>query len=172
MRTFSRRAFLTVGLGAAGALVLGTYWATRGEPVTPESAAWGPDPGGFAPNAWLRIDTAGRVTIRLHHSEMGQGVMTGLAMIVADELDSDWHAVRVEFAPAEAVYKNPAFNVQMTGDSTSPRTSWDPLRHAGAVSRPTSGPVRCCMWCKSWHSLNKSDSSSRTESIGQVKTLT
>lgn len=135
MKTFSRRAFLTVGVSAAGALVLGTYWATRGEPVTPESAVWGPDPDGFAPNVWLRIDKAGRVTIRLHHSEMGQGVMTGLAMIVADELDADWHAVQVEFAPAEAVYKNPAFNVQMTGDSTSTRTSWDPLRHAGAAAR-------------------------------------
>ena len=56
-------------------------------------------------------------------------------MIVAEELEADWSKIAIEIAPAEAIYKNPEFNAQFTGASTSIKTSWDILRNAGACAR-------------------------------------
>lgn len=91
----------------------------------------------FAPNAFVRIDADGTVTVIAKHLEMGQGVYTGLATIVAEELDADWKQIRVEGAPANAkVYNNTAFGpVQGTGGSTSIANSYDQLRQAGATAR-------------------------------------
>lgn len=89
----------------------------------------------FMPNAWIRIGYDNTITIMSHHSEMGQGVMTGLAMIVAEELEADWNLVKSEHAAAKPVYVNPDFGVQATGGSTSIKTSWDILRQAGASTR-------------------------------------
>jgi isoquinoline 1-oxidoreductase beta subunit len=66
---------------------------------------------------------------------MGQSILTGLAMIAADELDCDWKKVRTEFAPADKVYFNPRFNMQGTGGSSGTPTSWNPLRKASATAR-------------------------------------
>jgi isoquinoline 1-oxidoreductase beta subunit len=85
----------------------------------------------FQPNAWLQVDPQDNVTIWVAKSEMGQGVRTSLPMIVAEELDADWARVRIEPALADArKYGN-----QLTGGSTSVRTSWEPLRKAGAQAR-------------------------------------
>jgi CO/xanthine dehydrogenase Mo-binding subunit len=92
-------------------------------------------PGTFAPNAWVRIDSDGTVTVIVDRSEMGQGVMTALPMLVAEELDADMSRVRAEMAPAARVYDNPVFRAQATGGSTSVRTAWEPLRRAGATAR-------------------------------------
>ncbi|MFZ5822142.1 MAG: molybdopterin cofactor-binding domain-containing protein [Chloroflexota bacterium] len=135
MKKLSRRDFLKLGAVGGAGLLLAVYFRTGGEVVKAETDVWDDVPGVFQPNAWLRIDGAGAVTVRINHSEMGQGITTGLAMILAEELDADWDKVSVEIAPAESVYKNPAFRVQMTGDSTSTRTSWDILRQAGAAAR-------------------------------------
>lgn len=135
MKKLSRRDFLKLGVVGGAGLLLAVYFRTGGEVVKAETDVWDDVPGVFQPNAWLRIDGAGAVTVRINHSEMGQGITTGLAMILAEELDADWDKVSVEIAPAESVYKNPAFRVQMTGDSTSTRTSWDILRQAGAAAR-------------------------------------
>lgn len=135
MIKISRRDFLKLGAVGGAGLLLAVYFRTGGEVVKAETEVWDDAPGVFQPNAWLRIDSAGAVTVRINHSEMGQGITTGLAMILAEELDADWGKVAVEIAPAESVYKNPAFRVQMTGDSTSTRTSWDILRKAGAAAR-------------------------------------
>ena len=59
------------------------------------------------------------MTVRVNHSEMGQGITTALAMIVAEELEADWDTIRTEIAPVESLYKNPEFNTQMTASSTS-----------------------------------------------------
>jgi isoquinoline 1-oxidoreductase subunit beta len=91
--------------------------------------------GSFAPNAWLQIGTDDTVTVMVNHSEMGQGITTALSMVIADELEADWTKARPVIAPAQSVYKNPAFGVQATGGSTSVQTSWDILRQAGAVAR-------------------------------------
>jgi isoquinoline 1-oxidoreductase beta subunit len=90
----------------------------------------------FAPNAFIRIDDKGVVTLVMPQVEMGQGVYTSLSMIVAEELDADWNRVRVEHAPAnEKLYFNPMLGVQATGNSNSIRAFWKPLRQAGATAR-------------------------------------
>jgi isoquinoline 1-oxidoreductase subunit beta len=89
----------------------------------------------FAPNAWIRIAPDGSVIVLLNKSEMGQGVATGLPMIVADELDADMRDVQFEFAPANAEYIDPHYGIMITGGSTSVSHMWLPLRTAGATAR-------------------------------------
>ena len=84
----------------------------------------------FTPNAYLAIDSTGAVTIRLHRSEMGQGIRTALPMIVAEELEADWSTIRLEPAPAD-----PAYGDQVTGGSLSIQQSYVPLRRVGATAR-------------------------------------
>src|SRR5881296_79814 len=118
----TRREFVQTGTG----LVIGFYLPRRlGAALRPAEAA-------FAPNAWLRVGTDGIVTLTVDKSEMGQGSQTGLAMILAEELDADWATVRLGPVP-----ENPAgWSRRMsTGGSTAIRTSWEPLRKAGAVAR-------------------------------------
>src|SRR3989441_10148744 len=86
----------------------------------------------FAPNAWLRIGADDVVTLTVDKSEMGQGSQTGLAMILAEELEADWSTIRLGPVP-----ENPAgWSRRMsTGGSTAIHTSWDMLRKAGATAR-------------------------------------
>jgi CO/xanthine dehydrogenase Mo-binding subunit len=131
----SRRRFLKIGAFAGAGLTVGIYLGTGGERRKSQTEVWSDHKGHFKPNAWVCIGPDESVTVRVNHTEMGQGITTALAMIVAEELDADWANVRVDIAPAEALYKNPAFNCQMTAASTSVKTSWDPLRRAGAAAR-------------------------------------
>ncbi len=91
----------------------------------------------FAPNAFVRIASDNTVTIIGKHLEMGQGTYTGLAVILAEELDADWSQMRVEAAPADATrYNNLRWGpVQGTGGSTGLANSWGQLRRAGATAR-------------------------------------
>jgi len=90
----------------------------------------------FAPNAFLRIGSDDSVTVLLSHSEMGQGVWTGLAMLIAEELDADWSKIQVEHAPAAPVYGSFVFGgLQGTGGSTSVWSEFDRYRQAGAMAR-------------------------------------
>jgi isoquinoline 1-oxidoreductase beta subunit len=92
--------------------------------------------GQYAPNAFIRIDPQGEVTLVMPQVEMGQGVYTAISMILAEELDADWSKVRTEHAPAdEAHYANPLLTIQATGNSNSVRAWWAPLRKAGAATR-------------------------------------
>lgn len=93
--------------------------------------------GTFAPNAFVRIDRDSMVTVLSKHVEMGQGSYTGLATIVAEELDADWNQIRVAGAPADAkLYNNLAFGpFQGTGGSTAIANSYDQLKQAGATAR-------------------------------------
>jgi isoquinoline 1-oxidoreductase beta subunit len=84
---------------------------------------------------WIRVAGDDTVTVLINHAEMGQGVVTGLAMLVAEELDVELNQVRTEFAPAASVYRNPLFNEQTTGGSTSIRGEWKRLRMVGAKAR-------------------------------------
>ena len=129
----SRRGVLTGGL-AAGFLVAFhvPLRAAVNEPVQP------PDDtsGKFAPNAFIRIDPQGVTTLVMPQTEMGQGIYTAVAMILAEELDADYAAIVLEHAPAnEKLYANPIFGIQATGGSTSVRAFWKPLRTAGATAR-------------------------------------
>jgi isoquinoline 1-oxidoreductase beta subunit len=89
------------------------------------------------PNAFLRIGADNSITIIAKHVEMGQGAYTGIATIVAEELDADWTQVRVESAPADASrYYNSAFGkIQGTGGSSAMANSWTQLREAGGKAR-------------------------------------
>ncbi|HEX2011210.1 MAG TPA: xanthine dehydrogenase family protein molybdopterin-binding subunit [Roseateles sp.] len=89
----------------------------------------------FAPNAWLRITPDGRITVVCGSAEMGQGVLTAIPMLVAEELDADWKMVGVEQAPVDQAYNNPMFGMQATGGSTTVRAHWTPVRQAGAAAR-------------------------------------
>lgn len=89
----------------------------------------------FKPNAWIRITPDGVVTIVVDKSEMGQGVLTSMPMLVAEDLDADWSRIKLEQAPADEVYKNPMLGMQATGGSSSVPSSWDQLRKAGAAAR-------------------------------------
>ena len=117
LQRIDRRSFLKGGsLGATG-LLIGFYLpalqqAHAADSVTPNSAA----PGGRVTlNAWIHVSPDGTVAIFIDKSEMGQSILTGLAMIAADELECDWQKVRTEFAPADKVYFNPQFGAQGTG---------------------------------------------------------
>ena len=87
------------------------------------------------PNAFLKIAKDGSVTVQVKHLEFGQGVMTSLPMLVAEELDCDWTKVRAELAPAAPVYAHTMFGMQMTGGSSSVANSWVQLRTVGAMAR-------------------------------------
>jgi isoquinoline 1-oxidoreductase subunit beta len=90
----------------------------------------------FAPNAFIRIAGDGQTTLVMPQVEMGQGVYTSIAMIMAEELDADFARLTLEHAPPDEVhYANPAFGVQATGNSNSIRIFWKPLRTAGATAR-------------------------------------
>ncbi|QYD68368.1 xanthine dehydrogenase family protein molybdopterin-binding subunit [Paraburkholderia edwinii] len=132
----ARRTFLKgVGGAAALALTIGFEWGGLGKGALAAEAPAGSNT--FAPNAFLRIGADNSVTVIAKHVEMGQGAYTGIATIVAEELDADWSNVRVESAPADATrYANLAFGkMQGTGGSSSMANSWMQLREAGAKGR-------------------------------------
>jgi isoquinoline 1-oxidoreductase subunit beta len=129
----SRRALLTAGL--AGGFLLAFHLPVRAavnEPVQPPDVT----DGKFAPNAFIRIGVTGHTTLVMPQVEMGQGIYTAVATILAEELDADFSSIVLEHAPAnEKLYANPAFGIQATGGSTSVRAFWKPLRDAGASAR-------------------------------------
>jgi isoquinoline 1-oxidoreductase subunit beta len=101
----------------------------------------------FAPNAFLVIRPDNSVTVMSKHVELGQGAHTGLATILADELDADWSQIRVESAPADVTrYANLAFKVQGTGGSTAIAQSWMQLREAGAMGRAMLVAAAAAQW--------------------------
>ena len=130
----SRRAILASGV--AGGFVLAFHVPVANAGVVNDVEGVQPEPGPFAPNAFIRIDTTGKTTLVMPQVEMGQGVYTSIPMILAEELDADWNAIALEHAPAnEKLYANPVLTVQATGNSNSVRAFWMPLRKAAAQSR-------------------------------------
>jgi isoquinoline 1-oxidoreductase beta subunit len=126
----NRRRFLQGAAAAAAGLTIGFHWAGNSR-----AAAAAGDV--LAPNAFVRVAPDNTVTVIIKHLEMGQGTYTGLATIVAEELDADWSQVRAESAPADATrYNNLVFGqIQGTGGSSAVANSWDQLRQAGATAR-------------------------------------
>ena len=127
----SRRTLLKGGLVVGTGLVVGFRLS-----YTDRAALLAQGTGVFAPNQWLRIDRDGVVTIINSVPEMGQGSMTTMPMIVADELDADWDKIRVESAPADpSRYANPVTRQQSYGGSRGVRDHLEPWRKAGAAAR-------------------------------------
>ena len=119
----NRRDFLRTGFGLIVGLSL---------PASSRLAAQGRGATGPAkPNAYIRIGTDDSVTFIITKAEMGQGTMTSLSQLLAEELDCDWKKVRTEFAPVDPAL----YGMQGVYGSQSIRTSWAPLRQAGAAAR-------------------------------------
>jgi isoquinoline 1-oxidoreductase subunit beta len=126
MRTLtntSRREFLKSSAAASAGLLLAFYLPASA--ATPEASE-----KDFKPNAYIAIDPKGDIRLVVTRSEMGQGVRTALAMILAEELDADWSRVRIEQGDCD-----PQYGDMTTGGSMSIRSTWDPLRKAGASAR-------------------------------------
>jgi len=153
----SRRALLQAGAAVGGGLLVG-FLAPVGAATGKGEAA---PTRGFAPNAFIRIDPAGKVSLVMPQVEMGQGTYTSISMILAEELDAPWDQVTYEHAPpSDALYGNPAFGLQATGNSNSVRAWWTPLRKAGAGTRAILVQAAASGW-------NVDPASCRTEA-GQV----
>lgn len=122
MSPISRRQFLVGGTVVGAALVVAFYM--------PRHGLHHPSEHEFAPNAYLHIAPDGKVTVVVARSEMGQGVRTSLPMILAEELDANWKDISIQQAGASTL-----FGDQTTGGSASVRTTWGPMRQAGAAAR-------------------------------------
>ena len=123
----TRRVFLAGSAAIGAGLVIGVRW-----PGASAAAS-----ALFEPNAFVRIAPDNSVTVIAKHLEFGQGIHTGLATILAEELDADWAQIRVVSAPADAARYSNLFwgQAQGTGNSSSIGNSWEQLRQAGAVAR-------------------------------------
>ena len=166
MNDVTRRDFF--GMTAGAVFLYGFH-------VPASTANDAPKGGPFAPNAFIRIDDKGIVTLIIPQVEMGQGVYTSLSMIVAEELDADWQRVRVEHAPPnEKLYYNPMLGVQATGNSNSIRGFWKPLRTAGATTRACLIEAAARTWkvpaaeCRSQEGRVIHDGSKRTLDYGAL----
>jgi isoquinoline 1-oxidoreductase beta subunit len=158
IRNLGRRRFLQ---GSAG-LTLGICL-----PVIARATMAGPGQAGdrpaapvyFSPNAFLRIGADDSVTVISKHLEMGQGTYTGLATLLADELDADWTQVRVEGAPADATRYNNLFwgPTQGTGGSTAMANSWEQMRRAGATARAMLVTAAAKQWQVSANEIRVAD---------------
>ncbi len=136
-----RRQLLKGGLTVGAGLIIGLRLPRGAEA---RMAAAGVD---LVPNAFVRIGPDDTVTVLSKHIEFGQGTYTGLATILAEELDADWSTVRVESAPADATrYANLAFGVQGTGGSTAMSNSWEQMRRAGATARAMLVAAAAATW--------------------------
>jgi CO/xanthine dehydrogenase Mo-binding subunit len=159
MSPISRRDFVGAGLAAGAGLVIGFYLPQRG----------GSRRDSLSPNAYLRITPDNRVTIVVARSEMGQGVRTALPMILAEELEADWKQVQIEQAGASTL-----FGDQTTGGSASIRTTWDPMRKAGATAREMLISAAALTWavprssCAAENGHIKHAASNRTLSYGEL----
>jgi isoquinoline 1-oxidoreductase beta subunit len=128
-QALSRRDFLRVSAAVGGGLLLSLGLPLAGGQVAAAGAE-------FAPNAFIRIGSDGRVVLVMPYVEMGQGTYTSIPMLIAEELEVSLQQVQLEHAPPnEKLYVNPLLGVQATGNSNAIRGAWQPLRQAGAVAR-------------------------------------
>jgi isoquinoline 1-oxidoreductase beta subunit len=118
----SRRTFVKSSAAAGGVLLIGIR-------IAPSLAA-----GAEILAAWIRVDADGRTTLLVNATEMGQGAQSGLAQILAEELELDWRDVRIDFAPIEPAYYG-VWQTYQTGGSGSVRGMFEKLRTAGATAR-------------------------------------
>jgi len=170
-----RRTVLLSSLGVAGALAIG--WGVMPPRQRLTTARPLPvNPGESALNGWVKLTPDGDVTVMLAKSEMGQGVVTALCMLLADELDADWSRVRWEASPIDKIYNNLStvvdglpvhpdnhhplveaarwltakamreFGVMMTGGSSSVKDLWGPMREAGASARAMLVTAAAARW--------------------------
>jgi isoquinoline 1-oxidoreductase subunit beta len=171
----TRRKFILGTLGITGALVIGWGLMPPRQRLT-TAQPLPTDEGEVAFNGWVKIARDGTVTVTLAKSEMGQGVVTSLCMLLAEELDADWSRVRWQPSPIDRIYNNIAsvvdglpvhpdtdnlavdavkwltaktmreIGVMMTGGSSSVKDLWWPMRRAGAAAREMLVAAAAAQW--------------------------
>ncbi len=138
MNAIARRQFLLATLSAAGGLAIAAALPGTAHALPTGPTVWDRDvpAGATEMSVWLVIEPDNSVLIRIAKQEMGQGVLTSLAMLVAEELDIDWRSVRVEYASAHRnLLEKNIYGRMGTGGSSSVRTSFKVLQQAGASAR-------------------------------------
>jgi isoquinoline 1-oxidoreductase subunit beta len=166
---FTRRTVLQASAALGGGLLLAiSAHGIGGALASPEGAP-------FAPNAFVRIGRDGAVTLIIPQVEMGQGIYTALAMVIAEELDAAFDRVSVEAAPPnDALYSNALLGFQVTGGSTSVRAFWGPMRTAGAAARALLVEAAAAQWgvepaaCRTANGEVFHDESSRKAGYGEL----
>ena len=132
----TRRQFVITSATAAGGLAISVAFPGLADAASIGPQAWGPDSAPNEVNAFLAIAPDGSILIRSPHQEMGQGAITALPMIVAEELECDWSKVKVEYAsPARNLREKGVYGEMTTVGSRGVRTSWQMLLQAGASAR-------------------------------------
>jgi isoquinoline 1-oxidoreductase subunit beta len=164
----SRRRFLGTSAAAAGGLVFGFHIPRAG-------AAGSPSPTTSEVNAWVVVKPDDTVVIRIARSEMGQGTLTGLAQLVAEELDCRWAKVTTEFpTPGENLLRNRVWGSYGTGGSRGIRDSQDYVRKGGAAARMMLVQAAADAWnvpaseCSASESVITHAPSGRTTTYGKV----
>jgi isoquinoline 1-oxidoreductase beta subunit len=152
----ARRRFLKLGIGISaggGGLLLSFMVPAHAAGPVPHDAGLDQSvmdaaaSAGFAPNAFIRIDASGMVTLVMPKVEMGQGTYTSIPMLIAEELEVSLDKVQLEHAPPDAtLYGDPLLGGQLTGGSTSIRYAWEPMRHAGALGRTLLVNAAAAQW--------------------------
>ncbi len=134
--SLTRRQFVVASATAAGGLAISVAFPGLADAASIGPQAWGADSAPNEVNAFLAIGPDGSILIRSPHQEMGQGAITALPMIVAEELECDWSKVKVEYAsPARNLRDNNVYGPMTTVGSRGVRTSWQMLLQAGASAR-------------------------------------
>ena len=167
----NRRNFLKASAAIGGGLIIQLVLPSA---LRPAWAAAEASPG-FAPNAFVRIDRQGAVTLVMPMVEMGQGIYTAMAMLLAEELEVDLDQVRLEHAPPnDALYANSILHIQSTGLSASIRAFWMPLRQAGAAARTLLIAAAAKRWsvdpaaCRAQHGAVMHSASKRRLDYGEL----
>jgi isoquinoline 1-oxidoreductase subunit beta len=175
--TFSRRHFIFTALSAAGGLVVGIAAAPDGaRAATISKQPW--NDNDHAPHeidAWIAIDPDDSILIRYQRSEMGQGSMTALPMIITEELQCDWSKVRIEYAsPNRTVRENRIYGDMFSHGSMSVRQSQKKMQQVGASARERLIAAAAARWkvaaseCMAAQSVVTHRPSGRTLRYGQL----
>jgi isoquinoline 1-oxidoreductase subunit beta len=126
----TRRQFVELSVCTSAAFIVGCLFNGNIVALAAET-----DPKEVPLGAWVRITPDNQVTIIVSQAEMGQGIMSTLPAVLAEELGADWDHVRLELSPVASAYRNPRLNFQFTGNSESTMSFFDLMRQVGATAR-------------------------------------
>ncbi len=167
----SRRFMLKAGLAAGGGLMLNLYFPEFVRAAMPE----GQPSAAFKPNAFIQIDKTGAVTLIMGDAEVGQGIFTSVAMLIAEELEVGLDQITLQAAPPDIkLYMNTLLGDQATGGSASIRAGWQPMREAGAVGRTMLIAAAAARWnvnpadCKAERATVTHAASGRSAGYGEL----
>jgi isoquinoline 1-oxidoreductase subunit beta len=168
----TRREFLAASSVVGGGLLLGFTLSAEEQLTYPNRID-----GAFQPNAFIQVTPDGRIILQIHKTEMGQGILTGLATLVAEELSISPRRIETQFAGIHPDYLNPQFNLQITNASSSIITCWEPVREAAAAARTMLLQAAAQSWQLETASLVMEDgyiverNGDRRASVGDFATL-